>query len=139
VATLAEKRNLSDQELAVVASVDFVAVQAVLGNRGVLECEGSPLFSVTFETKIVYRVSFDQPWSKGSMGFVAITAFYPALFHRVVRLFILLGPDVFVTGIAEIGLPSLQGLIPRPMNGMAVVARYAHGFVPADIPGSQMF
>jgi hypothetical protein len=37
------------------------------------------------------------------MDFMAITAFYPALFHGMMGLFILLRPDVLVAGIAEIG------------------------------------
>jgi hypothetical protein len=37
VAALAEERNLPDQELAMVTSVDFVAVQAVLLYRWMLE------------------------------------------------------------------------------------------------------
>jgi hypothetical protein len=37
VAALAEERNLPDQELAMVTSVDFVAVQAVLSYRWMLE------------------------------------------------------------------------------------------------------
>lgn len=53
VATLAEKRNLSDQELAVVAPVNFVAVQAVLLHRRMLKGEGASFFSVALVTKIV--------------------------------------------------------------------------------------
>jgi hypothetical protein len=135
VATLAEKRNLSDQELAMVAPVDFMAVQAILLYRRMLKCEGPSLFSVTLVTKIVYRVSLHHPWSKTSMDLVATTAFYPAFIHRMMGLFILLGPNVFVARIAEIGLPILQGLIYRSMNGMAVVASDTGGFMSADIPG----
>jgi hypothetical protein len=138
VATLAEKRNFSNQELAMVAPVNFVAVQAVLRYGRMLKCERSSLFGVTLVTKIVYRVSLHHPWSKASMDFMAITAFYPAFIHRMMGLFVLLGPDVLVAGIAEIGLPSLQRLIRRPMNGMAVVARYISGFMFAHIPGGQM-
>jgi hypothetical protein len=58
---------------------------------------------MAFETELSNRISFDQPWSKGPMDFMAITAFYPALFHGMMGLFILLRPDVLVAGIAEIG------------------------------------
>ena len=122
-----------------VAPVDFMAVQAVLLYRRVLKCEGSSFFGVTLVTKIVYRISFHHPWSKGSMDFMATTAFYPPFIHRMMGLFILLGPNVFVARIAEIGLPILQGLIHRPMNGMAVVASYPFGLVLADIPGRKRF
>jgi hypothetical protein len=57
----------------------------------------------------------------------------------MVRLFILLGPDIFMAGVAEIGLPDLQRPIRSRMDGMTVVARYAHGLMLADIPRSQMF
>jgi hypothetical protein len=121
-----------------VAPVNFVAVQAVLRYRRMLKCEGSSFFGVTLVTKIVYRVSLHHPWSKASMDFMAITAFYPAFIHRMMGLFVLLGSDVFVAGIAEIGFPILQGLIYRSVNGMAVVARYTRGFMSPYIPGGQM-
>jgi len=73
------------------------------------------------------------------MNIMAMTAFYPALFHRMMGLFILLGPDVFVARIASLGLLDFQGLIPCPMHGMTVVARYPFGLMLADIPGRKMF
>jgi hypothetical protein len=54
VTALAEKGNLPDQELGVVASVDFVAVQAVLVYRRMLKCVWPSLFGVTLVTKIVH-------------------------------------------------------------------------------------
>jgi hypothetical protein len=75
VAALAEERNLSDQELAMVTSVYFVAVQAVLLYRRMLKCERSSLFGVAFVTKIIDGIRLHHPWSKGPMCFVAITAF----------------------------------------------------------------
>ena len=134
MAALAEKWDLSDQELAMVTSVDFVTGQAVLLHGRVLKCERSSFFGVTIVAKVIDGIGFDHPRPKGPMDFVAVTAFYPALFHRVMRLFILLGPDVFVTGVTDVGLLCLC-----PMNGMATVARDTHRLVPADIPGSQMF
>jgi hypothetical protein len=72
------------------------------------------------------------------MDIMATTASYPALFHRMMGLFILLGPDVFVARIAPIGLLDLRELIPCPMHGMTVVARYPFGLVLAHIPGRKM-
>jgi hypothetical protein len=118
----------------VVASVNFVADQAVLGNRGMLECERSSLFGVTLETEVSDGIRFYHSWSEGPMDFMAITAFYPALFYRVMRLFILLGPDILVTGVTDIGLFCFCS-----MNGMAFVTRYTHGLVSANVPRSQMF
>jgi hypothetical protein len=72
------------------------------------------------------------------MDFVAMTAFYPAFIHRMMGLFVLLGPDVLVAGIAEIRLSSLQRFGLRPMNGMAVVTGYVGGLMSAYIPGGHM-
>lgn len=138
VAALAEKRNLSDQELAVVAPVNFVAVQAVLRYRRVLKCKGTSFFGVTRVTKIVDRVSLHHSWPKSPMDIMAVAASDPAFIHRVMRLLILLGPDVFVAGITEIGFSNPQGFTQWSMNGMAVVAGDLGGFMSPDIPRGQM-
>ncbi len=54
VAALADKRHLSNQELEMVAPVDFMAVQAVLGNRRMFKCKRSSLFSMAIVAKIIY-------------------------------------------------------------------------------------
>ena len=73
------------------------------------------------------------------MDFVATAAIYPALFHRMMGLLILLGPDIFVAGVADIGLFDLQGFIRPPVHRMAIVTRYAGRLVLAHIPGSELF
>jgi hypothetical protein len=54
MAALAEERHLSYQKPAMVTSMDFVAVQAVLWNRHMLKCKGSSLLGMAFITKTVY-------------------------------------------------------------------------------------
>jgi hypothetical protein len=80
VAALAEKRYLSDQEPAMVASMDFVAAQTVLLNRRMLECERSPLFSVAFITKIVHGISLNHSfYIRCAHRIMAVRTFYLAL------------------------------------------------------------
>ena len=83
VAALAEKRNLSDQKLAMITSVDFVAVQAVLLNGRMLKCIGPSLFGMTLIAEVIDRIRFHHLWPKASMDLMATAAFYPALFYRM--------------------------------------------------------
>jgi hypothetical protein len=54
MAALAKERYPLDQKPRMVASMNLVAVQAVLGNGHMLKCKGSSLFGVAFVTKLVY-------------------------------------------------------------------------------------
>jgi hypothetical protein len=54
MAVLAKERYPLDQKPRMVAPMNLVAVQAVLGNGHMLKCKGSSLFGVAFVTKLVY-------------------------------------------------------------------------------------
>jgi hypothetical protein len=54
MAALAKKRHLSNQELGMVTSMNLVAVQAVLRNRGMFIGIRSPLFCMALITKIIH-------------------------------------------------------------------------------------
>jgi hypothetical protein len=56
MAALAEKRYLSDQELAMVAPMNFVTIQTILLYRRMLKGIRPPLFGMTLVTEIVYRI-----------------------------------------------------------------------------------
>jgi len=82
-----------------VASMDVMAVQAILSNRGVLECIGTPLFRMAFVTKFVYRIGLDHCLAiiGRTHSIVAVRTGDLSLFDRMMRLFIGLSPDVLVT------------------------------------------
>jgi hypothetical protein len=136
---LAEERNFSHQEFGMVASVDFMTVQAVFLDGGMFKSVRPPLFGVAGIAEVVDRIRLHHPWSKASMDLMTVGAFYPALFHRMMGLFVLLSPDILVACITDIGLLGLQGFIRSSMNRMAVIARDACGLVLADVPGSHVF
>ena len=83
MAALAEKRNLSDQQLRMVASVNFVAIQAVLLDRRMLEGIGASLFGMTLVTEVIDRISLHHLGPKASMDLMATAAFDPALIDRM--------------------------------------------------------
>jgi hypothetical protein len=58
--TLAKERHPPGQKPAMITSMNFVAVQAVLWNRHMLKCKGSSLFGMAFITELVYRISLDH-------------------------------------------------------------------------------
>jgi hypothetical protein len=53
MAVLTNKRYLLAQELAVVASMGFMADKTILFHRGMLPQEGASLFCVAFVTKFI--------------------------------------------------------------------------------------
>jgi len=103
VATLTEERNLSHQKFGMVTSMNFVTVQTVLLNRRMLKSIGAPLFSMAFVTEVIDRIGFYHSLPEPSMNLMAATAFYFSFIDRVMGLFVLLGSDIFVAGVTEIG------------------------------------
>jgi hypothetical protein len=82
-----------------VAPMDVVADQAILRDRGMLECIRTPLFRMAFITKFVYRIGFDHCLAiiRRAHSIVAARTGDLSLFDRMMRLFIGLRPDVLVT------------------------------------------
>jgi hypothetical protein len=107
VTALTELRGLSHKQAPVVASVDFMAIQAVFFNRRMLEPERSPLFSMAFIAELVDGVGPDHLRSEAAVGIMAVRAFYPTLLNRVMGLFVRLQPDVLMAVEAELRLFSL--------------------------------
>ena len=97
--TLAQKRHPSRQKPRMVASMDVMADQAILLNRGMLECIRTPLFRMAFITKLVNGIGLDHRLAviRGTHGIVAARTGDLSLFDRVMRLFICLQHDVLMT------------------------------------------
>ena len=75
MATLAKERHPSGQKPAMITSMNFVAVQAVLWNRHMLKCKGPSLFGMAFITELVYRIGLDHRLDiKGAHRVVATRA-----------------------------------------------------------------
>jgi len=99
MAALAQERYLSRQKPRMVASMDLMANQAILLNRGMLEGKGTSLFRMAFITKLVYGVGLDHCLAiiRGTHGIVAARTGDLSLSDRMMRLFIGLSPDVLMT------------------------------------------
>jgi hypothetical protein len=54
MAALAKERHFSDQKLGMIASMNLVTIQAILGDRGMLEGIGTSFVGMAFVTKVVY-------------------------------------------------------------------------------------
>jgi hypothetical protein len=140
MAALAKKGHLSHQELAMVAPVNLMAGQAIFRHRSVFKGIGPSLFSMALITKIVYRIGLDHRLGvKAAVWIVAIVAFYPTLFDRVVWLLVRLGPDVPMAFKACLGGLDLWPTISADrVDRMAIVTRNICRFVPARIPKCQI-
>jgi hypothetical protein len=76
MAALAKERHFSDQKLGMIASMNLVTIQAVLGNRRMLEGIGPSLVGMAFVTKVVYRVGPDHRLNvRGAHRIMATRAF----------------------------------------------------------------
>ena len=137
MAILAKEGHLPDQKPAVVAPMNLVAVQAILRNRGMLECIGTSLFSMAFVAKFVDRIGLDHRLDvSGAHRVVTARTFHLALSNRMMRLFVALSPDVPVTSETEVRLLSFEKILALHgrVDGMAVVARDLRRLMPAEIP-----
>jgi hypothetical protein len=139
VATLAEKRNFSHQEFGVIASVNFVAVQTVLLNRGMLKGIGPPFFRMTFITEVIDRIGFHHFLAEPSVHLMATGAFDSSFVDRMVRLFVLLGADIFVAGVTEIRFLRSIGFSGAGVDRMTLITGDPCSPVFADVPGGKMF
>ena len=99
MAALTQERYPSRQKPRMVTAVDVVADQAILSNRGVFECIGTPLFRMAFITKLVYGIGLDHCLAviRGTHSIMAVRTGDLSLFDRMVRLLIGLQHDVLVT------------------------------------------
>jgi len=137
MAILAKEGHLPDQKPAVVAPMNLVAVQAILRNRGMLECIGTSLFSMAFVAKFVDRIGLDHRLDvSGAHRVVTARTFDLALSNRMMRLFVGLTLDVPVTSETEVRLLSFEKILALHgrVDGMAVVARDLRRLMPAEIP-----
>jgi hypothetical protein len=114
VAALAKEGHLPYQKLQVVTSVNLVADEAVLWNRGMFKGKGSSLFSMTFITEIVYGIGLDHALDiRCPHGVVAARAPDLPLSNRMMRLLIRLGSDVSMAIKTKVGLSELQKILSR--------------------------
>jgi hypothetical protein len=99
MAALAKERYPSGQKPRMVTPMDVMADHAILLNRGVLECIGTPLFRMAFITKFVYGIGFDHCLAiiRRTHSIVAARTGDLSLFDRMMRLFIGLRHDVLMT------------------------------------------
>ena len=99
MAALAKERYPSRQKPRMVAPMDVVADHAILRNRRVLECKGTPLFRMAFITKLVYGIGFDHCLAiiRRAHSIMAVRTGDLSLFDRMMRLLIGLRHDVLMT------------------------------------------
>ncbi|MCX7948679.1 MAG: hypothetical protein N2509_01055 [Treponemataceae bacterium] len=117
-----------------IASVDLMAIQTIFLNGGMLEGIGAPLFGMAFITEVIDGVGFHHFRAKSSMDLMTAGAFNFPFIDRVMRLFILLGPNIFVASITEVRLFHLLGLTGHGVNGMALIAGDPRRSVSTHVP-----
>lgn len=134
MAALTEEWHLSYQEFGMIASMNFMAAQTVLLNRRMLKGKGAPLFSMALVTEIIDRIGFYHLLPETSMNLMATAAFDFPFVHRVMRLLILLGPNIFVAGVTEIGFLRFIGFPNASVNCMALITGDSGGSMFAHVP-----
>jgi hypothetical protein len=101
---LADFGRLVGEEFGMITPMRDVTGQAVFLDGRVFPEEGPPPFRMALVAEFVCGIRRDHLGAESAMNVMAIRTFYLSFSDRVVRLPVLLGPDVQVTDKAKIRL-----------------------------------